>query len=103
MGHIVEMIRSSDGEERAARVMIPNRSILQRSIMYLYPIERNDEEPNKKNEDNLLNDNNLKVKHEEKTTQEQEKNNETAKRNRSVRRAAQKARHKIVGQNLLDN
>ena len=66
MGRIVEMIRSSDGEERAARVMMPNRNILQRSIIHLYPIECNDKEPNKENNDNLLNHNNLKVKHDEK-------------------------------------
>ena len=104
MGRIVEMIRSSDGEERAARVMMPNRNILQRSIIHLYLIECNDEEPNKENGDNLVNDNNLKVKHDKKTTQEQDKNNETAKRNGPVRRAAQKARgKKIVGQNLLED
>ena len=103
MGRIVEMIRSSDGEERAARVMMPNRNILQRSIIHLYPIECNDAEPNKENGDNLLNHNNLKVKHDEKTTQEQDKNNETAKRNRPVRRAAQEARDKTVGQNLLED
>ena len=103
MGCIVEMIRSSDGEERAARVMMPNRNILQRSIIHLYPIECNDEEPNKENDDNLLNDNNLKVKYDEKTTQEQDKNNVTAKRNRPVRRAAQEVRDKIVGQNLLED
>ena len=103
MGCIVEMIRSSDGEERAARVMMPNRNILQRSIIHLYPIECNYEEPNKENDDNLLNHNKLKVKHDEKTTQEQDKNNETAKRNRPVRRAAQEARDKIVGQNLLED
>ena len=93
---MAEMIRSSDCEEKAARVMIPNRNILQRSIIHLYPIERNDEEPNKENDDNLLNDNNLKVKHDGKTTQEQVKNNETVKLNRPVRRAAQEARDKIV-------
>ena len=43
MGRIVEMIRSSDGEERATRVMMPNRSILQQSIIHLCPIECNDE------------------------------------------------------------
>ena len=81
MGRIVEMIRSRDGEERVAQIMMPNRNMLQRSIIHLYPIEFNEKEPNKGNDDNLLNDNNLKVKHDEKTTQEQDKNNETAKRN----------------------
>ena len=70
--------------------MIPNRNILQRSIMRLYPIECYDEEPNKENDDNLLNDNKLKVKHDDKTTQEQGKNNETAKRDRPVRRHLKK-------------
>ena len=83
--------------------MVPNRNMLQRSIIHLYPIECNDEELNKENGNSLLNDNNLKVKHDEKTTQEQDKNNETAKRDRPIRRAAQEARHKIVGQSLLDN
>ena len=81
MGRIVEMIRSRDGEERAAQIIMPNRNMLQRSIIHLYPIECNEKEPNKGNDDNLLNDNNLKVKHDEKTTQEQDKNNEIAKRN----------------------
>ena len=103
MRRIVEKIRSNDGEERAAQVMMPNRNILQRSIIHLHPIKCNDEEPNKENDENLLNDNNLKVKHGEKTTQEQDKNNETAKRNRPVRRAAQEAGDKIIGQNLLDD
>ena len=84
-------------------VMMPNRNILQRSIMHLYPIECNDEEPNKENDDNLLSDNNLKVKHDEKTTQEQDKNNVTAKCNRPVRSAAQETRDKIVAQNLLQD
>ena len=83
--------------------MMPNRNILQRSIIHLYPIECNDEEPNKENDDNLLNDNNGKVKYDEKTTQEQDKNNVTAKHNRPVQRAAQEARDKIVGQNLLED
>ena len=51
----------------------------------------------------MLNYNNLKGKRDKKTTQEQDKNNKTAKRNRPVRRAAQEARDKIVGQNLLED
>ena len=82
---------------------MPNRNILQRSIIHLHSIECNDEEPNKENDDNFLNDNNLKVKHDEKTTQEQDKNNETVKCNRPVRKAGQEASDKIVGQNLLDD
>ena len=47
MGRIVEMIRNSDGEKRAVRVIMPNRNILQRSIIHLHPIECNDEEAKK--------------------------------------------------------
>ena len=72
------------GEKRAVRVIMPNRNILQRSIVHLHPIECNDEEPNKENDKNLLNDNNLKVKDDKQTTQEQDKNNETVKCNRPV-------------------
>ena len=63
---------------------MPNRNILQRSIIHLHPIEGNDEEPNKENDKNLLNYNNLKVKDDKQTTQEQDKDNETVKCNRPV-------------------
>ena len=39
-----EMIESQDGKERAAKVMMPNKSILQRSFIHLYPLESNGEE-----------------------------------------------------------
>ena len=48
--------------------MMPNRKILQRSTVHLYPIECNDEESNKENDDSLLYGNNLKVKRDKKTT-----------------------------------
>ena len=43
-----------DGKERTAEVMMPNKNILQRSIIHLYPLERNaekesNERPNKVN------------------------------------------------------
>ena len=38
------MTESQDGKERAAKVMMPNKIILQRSIIHLYPLECNDEE-----------------------------------------------------------
>ena len=39
-----EMMESQDGKERAAKVMMPNKSILQRSFIHLYPLESNGEE-----------------------------------------------------------
>ena len=42
IGRIVELIKSNDGQERAARVLFPNKNILQRSIVHLYPLELED-------------------------------------------------------------
>ena len=39
-----EMIESQDGKERTAKVMMPNKSILQRSFIHLSPLESNGEE-----------------------------------------------------------
>ena len=44
VGRVIEMTESQDGKERAAKVMMPNKIILQRSIIHLYPLECNDEE-----------------------------------------------------------
>ena len=41
IGRIIEMIESRDGKERAAKEMMPNKNILQRRIIHLYPLERN--------------------------------------------------------------
>ena len=41
IGRIIEMIESRDGKERAANEMMPNKNILQRPIIHLYPLERN--------------------------------------------------------------
>ena len=38
------MIESQDGKQRAAKVMMPNKNILQRSITHLYPLECNGEQ-----------------------------------------------------------
>ena len=56
IGRIVEMIQSQDGEERAARIMMPNKNILQRSICHLYPLECHEEEVDAtKNENDAIN------------------------------------------------
>jgi len=40
------MITNQDGEQRAARILMPNKNILQRSLVHLYPLECHDEKPN---------------------------------------------------------
>ena len=38
------MIKSQYGEERAARIMVHNKKILQRSITHLYPTESHEKQ-----------------------------------------------------------
>ena len=44
IGHVIEMIESQDEQEQAAKFMIPNKNILQRSFIHPYPLECNEEE-----------------------------------------------------------
>ena len=44
IGRVIEMIESQDGKQRAAKVMMLNKKILQRSLTHLYPLECNGEE-----------------------------------------------------------
>ena len=39
IGRIMELIKSRDGEERAAKVLLPSRNIQQRSLCQLFPLE----------------------------------------------------------------
>ena len=39
IGRIMELIKSRDGEERAAKILLPLRNILQRSLCQLFPLE----------------------------------------------------------------
>ena len=41
---VIEMIENQDGKGQAATVMVPNKSIFQKSIIHMYPLEFNDEE-----------------------------------------------------------
>lgn len=44
IAHVIEMIESQDGQQQAAKFMIPNKNILQRSITHPYSLECNEEE-----------------------------------------------------------
>ena len=98
------MIKSKDGEERAAHILMPNRNILQRSIVHLYPLECHEKESNKElNDDSPID----KITTINETIQNkeiiQDNTNEIMKANRPQRKAAQEARDKIFGQNLPDD
>ena len=115
IGRIIEMIKSQDGEERAAKIMMPNKKVLQRSIVHLYPLEC----PNKHitptnecldNESPATNDgthetnvnNTKKDQHVQHKTLHDKEDNENSTRQRPRRKAALEARDKIVGQALPD-
>lgn len=97
IGRIIEMIKSNDGEERAARVLTPNKNILQRSIMHLYPLECNDE---KRNEDEIDVPAQDETHNDQDVTKDRKEKRDNFERPR--RKAAQEARDKIFGQHLQD-
>ena len=39
IGRIIELVSSQDGLIRAAKVILPNKTVLQRSIVHLFPLE----------------------------------------------------------------
>ena len=45
MGKIVELMSSSDGKFRAAKVFLPTKKVLKRPLNLLYPLECESEEP----------------------------------------------------------
>ena len=98
------MITSQDGETRATRILMPNKNILQRSIVHLYPLECHDEEPNKESND----DASIEEKTIDNTVQDEVIDQDAASGKRTVnnrprRKAAQEARDKIFGQNILND
>ena len=101
IGRIVEMIRSQDGEERAARILMPNKNVLQRSITHLYPLECHEDEQQSSNEIKQPEQGPQERKNQQDEIHEDNESNTT--QNRPRRRAAQEARDKIVGQTLLDD
>ena len=94
IGRIVEMITSQDGEQRAAKILTPNKNVIQRSIIHLYPLECNDENVIKLNNEQQLNENENK---------DNENKNETVIDIRPKRRAATEARDRIFGQTLQED
>ena len=117
IGRIIEMIKSQDGEERAACIMMPNKNILQRSIVHLYPLECHEEQitPTKENPDRQPNptnndgaasipqtnvNNTENEQHVQQATARSEENNEKMTRQRPLRKAAFAARDRIYGHHL---
>ena len=96
IGKIIELIKSQDNIIRAAKVMTRNKTILQRSLVHLYPLECNDES-----------NNNNHNKHDVKTDQQDQLENSSTKEDqraniiqRPKRKAAQTARDRIIAQEI---
>ena len=93
IGRIVEFLQSNDGQERAAKVQLPTKVVLQRSIGHLYPLEcENDERT-------------METLSKPPINIEQEKENPMTidSRKPTTRKAAFEARDKIFGQTLFDD
>ena len=104
IGKIVEMIPSSDGNIRAAKVLLPTRNIINRPMNLLYPLECENEENQQddsdaKNDQNKVQEiNNDKIIDNETVLDEQLM---TARR-QSKRKSAERARRAIYEQSVTD-
>ena len=93
IGRIVEFLQSNDGQERAAKIQLPTKVVLQRSIGHLYPLECENDEGT------------METLSKPPINIEQEKENPMTidSRKPTKRKAAFEARDKIFGQTLFDN
>ena len=102
IGRIIEMIKIQDRKEWAAKVMMPNKNILQRSIIHLYPLGCNEEQqmnemPNEIN--SRVNHTGEELKNDELRT---EINQKDKAKHRPKRTAAVELGSKIYGQTLME-
>ena len=94
------MIKSQDGEERAARILMPNKNVLQRSIVHLYPLECHEDERKHEEQNENINE----QPNEENECMQNKKDDETSNIQRRPRRkAAEEARDRIIGQTLPEH
>ena len=84
------MIKSRDGEEQAAKVLLPSRSTLQRSVCHLFPLEC----------DKRLDDSVETTPRERTSIDKSNVKGEHQSRRQPRRQTAKEARDKIYGQYL---
>ena len=90
IGRIIELIKSRDGEERAAKVLLQSRNTLQRSLCYLFPLEC----------DEKLDDSVETTQRERTSIDKSNVNGEHQSRKQPRRQTAKEAKDKIYGQYL---
>ncbi|XP_057305456.1 uncharacterized protein LOC130642387 [Hydractinia symbiolongicarpus] len=95
IGRIVELLKSRDNQERAAKVILPNQNVLQRSLVHLYPLETNDEETSNVAEHSKENSGATPLN-------EQENNRRRNSNSRPKRKAANEARDRILGHSIQE-
>ena len=89
----MEFIKSRDGEERAAKVLLPSRNTPQRSLCQLFPLEC----------DERLDNSDENTQRERKSIDKSNVESERQNRKQPRRQTAKQARDKIYGQYLDDD
>ncbi|MEM7375589.1 MAG: reverse transcriptase domain-containing protein [Bacteroidota bacterium] len=103
LGKITELITSSDGNVRAAKVLLATRNIVNRSLNLLYPLECENDFTDNLNDENINHNTDTEdARNTQENDIDQTKENEVQPVRRSTRRAAIEARDRIYGQNLTD-
>ena len=87
IGKIVELIKSQDGIVRAAKVKTPTNTVLQRSLVHLYPLECEDRQK-------------FEIAQEPEGVKKANTNIQEQRPTRPRRKAAENARDKILAQEL---
>ena len=91
IGRITELIKSNDGEVRAAKVQLASKIVLQRSLCHLYPLEcERDPGPS-----------DIEIRTKEHVEQEG-LSEQRVPHQRPTRHAAMEARDRILGHNLVE-
>ena len=113
LGKIVELITSNDGNIRAAKVLLPTKNVVNRSLNLLYPLEYEHEHWQMSREIPKIEqtDPNIKENRENKkltaisSNEHKSNDKDDSKINfqRTTRKAAREAKDRILGQNLTDN
>ena len=113
MGKIVELITSNDGNIRAAKVLLSTKNVVNCPLNLLYPLECDHEYRQMSSEMPKIEETDPKIKENKESKKvtvipsderkSNDKDDSKFNSQRTTRKAAQKAKDRIFGQNLTDN